>query len=305
MIVFRSLMSTMRFATLALLTLLLAGRDAFAWGPDGHRIVCEIAYQQLDSRLRNEIGRLSRAYRTPDGRTFRFFTDGCVFPDEARAKARDNMFGWDHFDPFDRWHFVNVPRAARHVRASDCQNDCVLTGIDRHATALATARNDQDRAEALFFLGHWVADVHQPLHVSYSDDHGGNDVAPIRGGFYTSEDLHAVWDSGIVATAASRDGGWRSYAGHLAARITAAERTAWISTPPLAWADESYALTTLAPLEYCEWKNAGGEDVCAPIPRVRTLGQQYQREFQSRVETRLQQAGVRLADLIRQRLTVR
>ena len=28
-------------------------------------------------------------------------------------------------------------------------------------------------------------------------------------------------------------------------------------------------------------------------------------EFQSRVETRLQQAGVRLADLIRQRLTVR
>jgi hypothetical protein len=34
--------------------------------------------------------------------------------------------------------------------------------------------DDEAKLEALKFLGHWVGDVHQPLHVSLEDDRGGN-----------------------------------------------------------------------------------------------------------------------------------
>ena len=88
-------------------------------------------------------------------------------------------------------------------------------------------------------------------------------------------------------------------------RINPADRATWIAALPAAWADESYQLATTAALEYCEWRTVGGRDTCAPIPRVRTLAAAYQRQFQPIAETRLQQAGARLADLLRRQLVVR
>ena len=164
--------------------------EASAWGPDGHRIVCRIAYQLLDAPRQTEIRRLTSTYRNPDGEGFGFFTDGCLFPDEARSKARDNVPGWDRFDPFETWHFLNVPRTTSVVEDSHCHDNCVLTGIAHHAEALTNASTDEARAEALFFLGHWVGDIHQPLHISYTDDRGGNDISPIIGGYYSSGHLH-------------------------------------------------------------------------------------------------------------------
>jgi hypothetical protein len=41
-----------------------------------------------------------------------------------------------------------------------------------------------------------VGDVHQPLHVSFQDGPGGNQIG-ISGGL-CSWDLHAVWDSCII-----------------------------------------------------------------------------------------------------------
>jgi len=79
-------------AIAACLTLAYA-QDASAWGPEGHRIVCRIAFQLLDTARQQEITRLTGKYRTPGGAGFMFFTDGCVFPDEARQKARDKEPG--------------------------------------------------------------------------------------------------------------------------------------------------------------------------------------------------------------------
>lgn len=225
-------------AIAACLTASLAA-EASAWGPDGHRMVCRIAWQLLDAPLQTEIRRLTSAYRTPDGAGFGFFTDGCVFPDEARSKARDNVPGWDKFDPFETWHFLNVPRTTNLVQDIDCHGNCVLTGIAHHAEGLTNASTDEVRAEALFFLGHWVGDIHQPLHISYTDDLGGNNIKPINGGFYASGALHAVWDSGIIAKAVGSVG-WRIYADRLAREITPAEKASWIGGQAISWAQESY-----------------------------------------------------------------
>ena len=287
-------------ALVACLTVSFAA-EASAWGPDGHRIVCRIAYQLLDAPRQTEIRRLTGTYRNPNGQGFGFFTDGCLFPDEARVKARENVPGWDRFDPFETWHFLNVPRTTSVVEDSHCHGNCVLTGIAHHTEALTNASTDEARAEALFFLGHWVGDIHQPLHISYTDDRGGNNISPVIGGFYSSGHLHALWDSGIMAKAVGNVG-WRIYADRLALEITPAEKATWSAGGAVSWAQESYNLATRPKTRYCAWRNLSNESTCGPIAGPRTLAQQYQDEFEDDVELRLQQAGARLADLLRRHL---
>jgi hypothetical protein len=298
--------TTLRWRSLAVaacLTLSVAP-DASAWGLDGHRIVCQIAFRLLDAPRQQEIIRLTAKYHRPqNGPGFSFFSDGCVFPDEARQKARDNVPGWDKFDAFDAWHFLNVPRTTRVVAESECNNNCVLTGIARHAELLQTSKTDEDRAEALFFLGHWVGDIHQPLHISYSDDRGGNTITPLHGGFYESDHLHGVWDSSIIAKLVTPNG-WRLFADRKAREVTPAENDTWIASAPVAWAQESYNLSTRPAAQYCNWRLISSMQTCARIPQERTLTQTYQDEFRDDVAQRLQQAGARLAELLRQHLSV-
>lgn len=267
--------------------------NASAYGRDGHRIICAIAYGLLAPESRTEVARLVKLYRTPDDAMIEDFPTACTYADSARRNARDERRGWTRFNQFNNWHFMNVPRNVRQISRSHCGGDCVLRAIEYH---LARVGNrdlaDRPRAEALFFLAHWVGDVHQPLHVSYADDLGGNQTATM-GGYYESSNLHAVWDSGIVENALAGTG-WRPYSSVLQSRVSPADSVAWLRTGPREWAQESYDITTRQEFQYCEWGNGR----CRPIDEGRTLGSSYQDEFESVVEERLKQAGVRLADLI-------
>ena len=207
------------------------------------------------------------------------------------------------FDAFDKWHFLNLPRAADLVTAAQCNGNCVLTGIAHHTEQLAHGSGDHERGEALFFLSHWMGDVHQPLHVSFEDDLGGNSIKPINGGFYASGNLHAVWHSGIL-TKAIGTLGWRAYADQLASAITPPEKAAWIGGEPISSAQESYGLTTKPKVQYCRWRTVNGTLSCGPIASGRTLAQPYQTAFEDDMELRLQQAGVRLADLLRRQMVI-
>jgi nuclease S1 len=195
-----------------------------------------------------------------------------------------------------------VPRTTHLVADSHCNGNCVLTGIARHSDLLKTATTDEARAEALFFLSHWLGDIHQPLHVSYSDDRGGN-ITAVSGGFYESTHMHGVWDSGIIAKLEGNLG-WRSLADRLASEITPAENDSWIASQPLQWAQESYILATRPATQYCAWRLVGNTPTCSLIQQARTLAQRYQDESRDDVVERLQQAGARLANLLRRQLTV-
>ena len=269
-----------------------------AWGDDGHKIVCAIAQKILSSSDRAEVERLTRLYRTPDKLSFQFFTSACVFADTARRRARAGDPGWTQFSPFENFHFLNVPRTTTTIGAGACGGDCVLEGIRRHFDRLRNhTLGDPERAEALIFLGHWVGDAHQPLHVSFEDDRGGNLIKPISGGFYQSDHLHQVWDSGIIK-AAHGTVDWFTFAGQLKASITPAQRKEWLKADSRAWAQESYDVSLTADVQYCRRTATA----CNAIAGGRTLSKAYQDEFADPVEVRLQKAGVRLADLIRRAL---
>jgi hypothetical protein len=277
--------------------------NAFAWGEEGHRIVCRIAFLSLSTGDQEEVARLTKAYKTPPHTDLMMtnFPDACVFPDEARRKARKANTAanpWFHFKPFDKWHFLNVARSVKTISENACHTNCVFTGITRHSGLLQNGPTDQDRAEGLIFLGHWVGDIHQPLHVSYEQDQGGNTIQPITGDFYPIPkdfplNLHSVWDSSIIGIEIAEPG-WRKFADDLHAKVTDAQRTAWTASKPLKWAQESYDITTLPDVEYCK-KNPAG---CESFGTGRVLKQPYQTEFADDVNLRLQEAGTRLAALI-------
>jgi nuclease S1 len=212
---------------------------------------------------------------------------------------------WLPFKQFKRKHFLNVDRGTATVAESECHDDCVLSGIASQAKLLKSGANDQERAQGLIFLGHFVGDIHQPLHVSFESDQGGNLTRPITGGFYpippkrqgqTEEpqlNLHSVWDGAIIRKAIAEQG-WKAFADGLSKKITAEQKVTWIAAPPLAWAQESYEITTSKDVEYCKKVNAQ----CEAFGNGRVLGQPYQDEFIGVVDQRLQQAGTRLAAML-------
>ncbi len=288
----------MRIQTVTMLMVFAAAGTALAWGPDGHRAVCEIAYLHLDKAHQKEVNRLATHMQTPGPlKKYTSFAQGCTFPDDVR----DPIPAFARFKQYTPWHFLNVPRTTTTITSdAGCNDDCVLHGIDFHTAKIKDPSvSDQDRAEALLYLGHWVGDIHQPLHVSFEDDHGGGTIKPIHG-IYTSSSLHSVWDSGIIKND-EKQNGWKALAVRLSHKITADEASQWPGGTPVEWANESFQITIQPDVQYC--KESGG--TCGALTaKGRTLQQAYQDEYQPTVEKRLEQAGIRLADIIQKNLPV-
>src|SRR5438094_21455 len=65
-------------ALVAALAVLLPGAAARAWGPDGHRIVCAIAWDDLTPHARDSVK------ATLDIQSRDQFADSCTFGDDYR-----------------------------------------------------------------------------------------------------------------------------------------------------------------------------------------------------------------------------
>lgn len=280
----------------------LTPTEARAWSRDGHRIVCRIAYQLLDTPKRAEVDRLTSAYRDPDGQPVASYVDACSWADELRSRANSSPT-WRRFAVFESWHYANVPRTTTRLTSPPCQEPCVINAIPAHIDSLTRATNDLSKTEALFFLSHWLGDMHQPLHIGFADDRGGNGVRPIEGGFYSVSNLHGTWDVGIPGKLFT-PARWQEFADQLIATISPTQRAEWILGTATDWAQESYDIVTSQQFQYCEWQEVGGARTCAPLAGSRMLNETYQQLFAPIVVRRLQQAGVRLAELLRVHLTL-
>src|ERR1051326_2604987 len=108
------------------------------------------------------------------------------------------------FKQFNNWHFLNVPRETYAISPNDCLNeDCILKGIAYHTKGLTMPGiSENQHAQALKYLGHWLGDIHQPLHVSFKDDRGGNDMT-VSG--ECSGSFHSAWDTCLLHLAVGED----------------------------------------------------------------------------------------------------
>jgi len=261
--------------TVALLLVGIAGSFFGAalppWGFPGHRTVCEIAWRELTPEARAEVRRLTQARDE-----FDTFAESCVWADWTQAKAIHNA------------HWVNLQPGGPEVTMADCPTDCVLRHLETQIDSLRrTTNSDAVRARALMFVGHFVGDIHTPLHVAYGHDRGGNNHE-IEGLGPDVDDLHGVWDSYITR---DQRGQWRRFGQALHEDINPVDRTLWAESDPLVWANESFRV-----VEDYVYENLEG-------PGKSRLGAGYVEENRRTVERQLKKAGARLGALLNEVLT--
>jgi len=263
---------------------------AWAWGKTGHSVVCEIAFAELSNPARREVKRLmdlDSGYET--------FAESCNWAD-VPPRQRE----------FD--HYVNFPRNTASVAVADCPlaDTCLFRAIDHDIGVLSSAESsDRDRLEALKLLGHWLGDIHQPMHVTFADDRGANWVEAVvqEGDEPVDSNLHAVWDYWIISRRLGDD--WREIAAALHGRISDAERDEWRFDGPVEWAEESFRIARAAETQYCIrkhgacWYDDGNMILDRGESRRRlVIDDGYAATHIGTVERRLAQAGVRLGELL-------
>jgi len=193
--------------------------------------VCEIAYQNLTPAVRDAVDEL--LVGDPDEQ-YHDFRESSVWADEVRSRREAR------YDSFRTAHYVNIPRrSAGFDLDRDCADTfCIVEAIlEQKAILEDPGASVSDRRDALKFIGHFVGDIHQPLHAGYSDDRGGNSVRVLIHGENWS--LHSYWDSGFLAR---NETGWEKIARDLRFDIRAIDRTMWKSADPADWANESFRI---------------------------------------------------------------
>ncbi|XP_071725320.1 endonuclease 2-like [Rutidosis leptorrhynchoides] len=164
----------------------------YGWGYEGHYAVCKIAQARLTDTAATAVKEFLPEYAQND------LASVCIWPD--RIKFR---YPWS--SPL---HYINTPEVCNYKYTRDCKNEegeqgmCVAGAINNYTSQLlryGTKQVQYNLTEALLFLSHFMGDIHQPLHVSFADDKGGNTIDVH---WYTrKQNLHHVWDSNIIETA--------------------------------------------------------------------------------------------------------
>jgi hypothetical protein len=72
----------------------------------------------------------------------------------------------------------------------------LVNNLQQNYWEQCTESSDSTPPCDLSYLVHWLGDIHQPLHVAYESDYGGNDYDVDFFGDCTN--LHSLWDSGLL-----------------------------------------------------------------------------------------------------------
>jgi hypothetical protein len=284
----------MRLVTLAALALgcawsLLAGHAA-AWGPAGHRMVGEIAQRHLTDRTVRQIETLLKYDRLADGTPSNRRTLGEIanWADEIRDQPWSAKYA--------NWHFDNIPVCGDTRGTPPCRyGNCASARLAQQLELLGNpGKSRRVRNEALKWVVHLAADIHQPLHAADNRDRGGNaievDFFGVREGQWGALNLHTIWDEQLVARRVAELGGEAAVVG---APIAPLDKAAWEAGAIGEWIAESNELARIT-----AYGKIPGFQCGAHIVRSVSIGDDYYSAAAPIIEQQIRRAGVRLAMLL-------
>ncbi|WP_394130213.1 S1/P1 nuclease [Shewanella maritima] len=247
-------------ATVALTSFI--NSHAHAWGQNGHRIIGELAQKNLTQAAQDNINQLTLGESLAQMSTW---------ADEIRSNPN-----WHHASP---WHYVSIEDDETWKTLDRNPKGDIIEGLKRFEKVLIDPKASQlEKWQALAFYVHFVGDIHQPLHVGYNHDHGGNKIKLKWFGEETN--LHSVWDTKLIE---HQKLSYTEFTDFIS-RISDENMKNWVGKSYYDWADESKSLRAAA---YNLEKNRDGQpDLCW----------QYVYDHTPTIKLRLQQAGIRLAD---------
>jgi len=266
----------MQHSKLLWLVLAIFPSLCLGWGIDGHQVVGKIATEFLTDRSRQEIAILLEsdldAKGRPSGR--KTLSKVSTWADEIRSASAGRRTA--------SWHYDNVPICYSDKAVTCPEGNCASAQLERHLKILADKTQPLlARNEALKWVVHLTADIHQPLHTADNADRGGNSLL-VRGG-----NLHALWDVTLVQYARKKN--------LLDQPIS--DVTRWQQGTITTWMQESHGLAqTVAYGKLPTW-------VCNVVPEgLIDYGEGYLESAAPVAAEQLQRAGVRLAKLLNESL---
>lgn len=262
---------------LILLFILLISAPCHAWNATSHRISALIAWQQMGEPARSYVSATLAEH--PDHPRWRekagsddpalILAEASTWADSIRHDPRfadddselPRLPGFPDMQRNSDWHYVDFDRQGQRGRGQ----------IDRRilhlSTLLASSEDAAERAWALPWLIHLVADLHQPFHAGYSEDRGGNTIV-VENPFDARQPfvkLHGWWDD-LPAPASLRGKRLRKRAGELLARHPAPEPGTvhdWLRESrallPHAYPQQQGSVSLLIDAPYRDWARATAE----------------------------------------------
>lgn len=239
----------------------------FAYGPTGHRVVAEIAQRHLSRHAKRELKKLIGDQRLA------FWAN---WPDFIKS---DTTGQWKSAT---KWHYVDLPGGiSKEQFMTDLK---ALPGQNLYTQIPAMEAQIKDkslslekRQQALYFLIHFLGDLHQPLHVGRDEDQGGNKIKVTWFGKPTN--LHAVWDEALIDY---QQYSYTEYATVLDV-VDKDQAKSWTESPLEEWFYESHQLS---------------DKVYDRTPEGSKLSYGYNYIFVNDLNEELTKGGLRLAKIL-------
>jgi len=217
------------------------------WGDDGHQIVAQVASSYLTSTTQQQVAKILGSYTLANVSTW---------PDNYDHTSEG---AWS-----EHLHYVNLETTEVTFNYSVCvppvtvPYGCVIAAITNFTDILKHdyANNEYQKCSdpngepcPLSFLTHFLGDSHQPLHVAYAIDEGGNNFDVEYDGECTN--LHSVWDSRLIYTYEDdNDIEWYGISQEILNWLQQDPTAVSVftnKTEPADWGDETFAICRFAP----------------------------------------------------------
>ena len=166
------------YTTVLTVAFLLGSTQTFAWGHQGHTLVAQVAFNYMDESTKSNVMK---------------YLDGMTLEEAANwMDAIKSDHANDYMKPY---HYIDFEKGSKEVPTGDN----IITVLDRTLKELDHKENlsHDEIKRRILFLFHLIGDLHQPLHVGYPHDKGGNTV---QLNFMGSQgtNLHSTWDTKII-----------------------------------------------------------------------------------------------------------
>ncbi|MBQ7157782.1 MAG: S1/P1 nuclease [Bacteroidaceae bacterium] len=235
----------------------------FSWDKKGHDVTAAIAQRHLTKKAQKQIRELL------DNKTIVYW-----------APWMDDASNTAEYRYSKTWHYLDISKGkdVMDFVGKEQSGDIIVAIGNLTETLKSKTATRAEKQLALKFLVHLLGDLHQPMHMGYPEDKGGNTV---KVKFFNREtNLHSMWDGGM----ASKAHDW-----------THTEWAEEIDTHDKAYIAEVVKGT---PYDWARQSHEYSEKIYDATPEGSNLSYEYVRTWTSLIEQQFLNGGLRLAHIL-------
>ncbi len=153
---------------------------SYGWGKVGHHIIVDVAKTYVSKSVQDSVTK--------------YLGDMSW---ESASTWMDELRGDSKYDYMKKWHYINIEKGNQYDTTIENGSNVVKQlEIAIHNLKNKSKLTKEEIALNIKVLFHLMGDLHQPLHVGYGNDRGGNDVKVTYNG--KPFNLHRIWDTDII-----------------------------------------------------------------------------------------------------------